>query len=63
MSILLFELLKLSNIFTLGDAFGSQFNEKFKIYENPHVILDTKCCIQKFCKRSTDNKYTELDYL
>ena len=56
MSILLFELLKLSNIFTLGDAFGSQFNEKFKIYENPHVILDTKCCIQKFCKRSTDNK-------
>ena len=37
MSVLLFECLTLEKIF-LGDTLGSQFNEKFKIYENPHVM-------------------------
>ena len=37
MSVLLFECLTLGKIF-LGDTLGSQFNEKFKIYENPHVM-------------------------
>ena len=36
MSVLLFECLTLEKMF-LGDTLGSQFNEKFKIYENPHV--------------------------
>ena len=62
MSVLSFELLTSQKNFFLADALGSQFNEKFKIYENSHVTLYTKRCIQKFRKRRTGNKSAELDY-
>ena len=55
MSVLLFELLTSQKMLMMVMVIppGSQFNEKFKIYENPHVTLDTKRCIQKFRKRLT----------